>query len=339
MKFDSNTFHNELDALYIAKKMHNTLPLCILDYDQYESPKFHPTVELCRGLVVDCNDLNIVAKPFNRFYNVGENNLVPSFPCTALSKIDGSLCIVYNYMGTWYVNSRYSWGDFYFDGAPHKFNEGVYSLLGNTNQHLDSNYTYIFEYVGPYNQVVLHYNDEDLYLLGIIDNTNHYELSYDEMKSLKLPYKMPDVYTFNNHDELSNFIDECQTEGLVIQKGTDHPRLKLKTKRYLEMHKLKSGLSNTLKSFLELWVSGEVASVVLILPEYKSKFTIYNDMLNNLINDVHKAYDSIKNIPNQKDFAQEALKYKFSNLLFNMRKGIHIKDTSNLANTLERLLS
>jgi len=48
------------------------LPLVILNYSQFDSPKDHPLVRECRGLVLEVGSWKIVARSFYRFFNFGE---------------------------------------------------------------------------------------------------------------------------------------------------------------------------------------------------------------------------------------------------------------------------
>ena len=82
-------------TLGIHAKKHEELPLYILDYDMIEAPRHHPIVNECRGLILEENTWDVVCKPFNRFFNLGENpSNDKSFNwehSTALDKEDGSL--------------------------------------------------------------------------------------------------------------------------------------------------------------------------------------------------------------------------------------------------------
>jgi tRNA splicing ligase len=51
---------------------HPTLPLVGFKYNQIDSPRTHPVVRECRGIVLEDKTWKLVAKPFNRFFNVGE---------------------------------------------------------------------------------------------------------------------------------------------------------------------------------------------------------------------------------------------------------------------------
>jgi len=46
--------------------------LVILNYSQIDSPKRHPIVMECRGLVLEIGTWRIIARSFNRFFNWSE---------------------------------------------------------------------------------------------------------------------------------------------------------------------------------------------------------------------------------------------------------------------------
>src|SRR5581483_8555835 len=82
---------------------HPTLPLIGFKYDQIDSPKTDPIVKEARGIVLGKCTWNVIAKPFNRFFNLGEDQ--ENFKdfdwndFTCYTKEDGSLMIVYFYDG------------------------------------------------------------------------------------------------------------------------------------------------------------------------------------------------------------------------------------------------
>jgi hypothetical protein len=92
------TLESLSQELHLAINRHPTLPLVNFKYSQIDSPKLHPIVRECRGIVLEDGTWNLVAKAFNRFFNVGEDAEDfakfdwTNFACT--SKEDG--CLPYN---------------------------------------------------------------------------------------------------------------------------------------------------------------------------------------------------------------------------------------------------
>src|SRR4051812_48509806 len=91
-----------LEAKYaISAKRHGKYPQLVqLKYDQISSPFAEPLVRECRGIVLDEADgWRIVARPFDKFFNLGEQLAAEIDWASArpLEKLDGSLAIVYFY--------------------------------------------------------------------------------------------------------------------------------------------------------------------------------------------------------------------------------------------------
>lgn len=71
-----------------------------------------------RGLIVTIDGV-VVARPFPKFFNLGESHCppLPDAPYIAFEKIDGSLGIWYHYEGQWRVATRGSLGNQFTDYA------------------------------------------------------------------------------------------------------------------------------------------------------------------------------------------------------------------------------
>jgi hypothetical protein len=52
----------------------------VLNYDQIESPRFDPIVDECRALILKKNTWGVLARGYDRFYNVGEDPNTSKFP-------------------------------------------------------------------------------------------------------------------------------------------------------------------------------------------------------------------------------------------------------------------
>jgi tRNA splicing ligase len=67
--------------------------LVVLNYSQIDSPKNHPIVMECRGLILEQDTWNVVCYPFRRFFNAGEieNDSFDYRNAFALEKVDGTL--------------------------------------------------------------------------------------------------------------------------------------------------------------------------------------------------------------------------------------------------------
>lgn len=157
----------EIDAKFISRKTHPTLPLSIYTYTracQYER-HWTPATITCRGLIVDDTTGRIVAWPFPKFFNTPEHLLgydyappLPDEPFEIYDKVDGSLGIVFHYAGRWRVASK---GSFISEQAQW----AQRWLSGQYTGGLIPGRTYLVEIVYPENRIVVNNGDEETLVL------------------------------------------------------------------------------------------------------------------------------------------------------------------------------
>lgn len=334
----TKTFEDLTAELGIVVKRHDTLPLAILNYDQIESPKTHPIVRECRGLVLHADTKEVVAKSFNRFFNWGEvQEEMPLFDfsdCIVQSKEDGSLVLIYYFDGQWHANTR---GSFATDVMQHQsftWREGICKALGISDLQefdseqieLDRGVTYVCEFCSPWNKIVRRYEKPVMYLLTAFTGTD--ELHHSEVDLMtEGMFLRPTKYEFCSIDEIQAFLEQQAAadptfEGVVICDHLGH-RWKVKSATYLGLHKLRGEGDNLFnpKNLLPFIMSGEDDELLTYYPEVKEEFyrlkaevlAEYAKVLETWI-DHHSKQE-------QKDFAL-AIKDKtpFTSVLFQVRK-------------------
>lgn len=98
-----------IERFAIDAKWHPRYPsLCMLKYDQIDSPFSEPIVRECRGVILDqARNWNVVSRPFDKFFNFGESLAAPIDWETAVvqEKVDGSLMTLYHHDDMWHVAS------------------------------------------------------------------------------------------------------------------------------------------------------------------------------------------------------------------------------------------
>lgn len=220
----------------LYKQVHPTLPLTIWNYSekvQFENLWDEVTL-MCRGLVTD-NEGNMVAIPFQKFFNIEENRFTPTENFEVYEKMDGSLGIVFWYQGQWVVATR---GSFTSDQAIkateilNKYNKDIMF------RHL----TFCFEIIYPENRIVLDYGDEEkLVLLGTFDKDGK-EVDIDmwSQYGFDVVKKYDGIKDFK---ELKSMIKDDQ-EGFVV-RFTNGDRIKVKGVEYLRLHKIMTNMSTT----------------------------------------------------------------------------------------------
>src|ERR1700683_3484778 len=155
-----------LEQGYIRQQFHPGEPLAILNYT--EKAQFdrvwNDATRQCRGLLYKVFGQEVVARPFPKFFNYGEEDVHHSYyhtPVTVTDKLDGSLGILYpvGHYG-WAIATR---GSFTSPQALHgtaKLQEYL-----KTWEPADGS-TYLFEIIYPANRIVCNYYDtDDLFLL------------------------------------------------------------------------------------------------------------------------------------------------------------------------------
>lgn len=347
--FSGKTLDDVKSEFGINVYEHPTLPLVGFKYSQIESPKTHPVVRDCRGIVLEKNTWNCVAKPFKRFFNVGEDNenfqkfTWDNFTCT--SKEDGSLMIVYFYQGEWHVNTSGSFGlgECQFSGMT--WRELFWKTSNISKKRLKPDSTYIFELCTPFNKIVRTYPKSTVYLLSMFDINTLQEHTIEHVDNVArhLDVKRPTHYHFKSMDEVSAFLRGVEEgdktfEGIIL-RGSDDERFKAKSQTYVALHHLKdNGNICNPKRLVPLVLAGEVDEVLAYLPEVEP-------YLRDCEAKIDEAWTALSNvwwenwqIEGQKEFAIAINKgfTRFTGLLFTLRKKYGKDQTEELLKQLWR---
>lgn len=203
---------------------------------------WNPFTRVARGLILDTEKSEIVALPFEKFFNFGElGQEIPDEPFEVYTKMDGSLIIMYYYDGKWNCATR---GSFQSDQAllAQKFIDSGRLPLAL----LDPKVTYLFELIGPSNKIVISYPDDNLVFLGAI-NLNGTEFSHQEYLNFayKTGIECANPHGFISIGDLCEICDKILTkdeEGFVL-KFQSGLRLKIKGSEYKRIHSIISKLS------------------------------------------------------------------------------------------------
>jgi len=233
---------------YITARDHPALPYKILNYTPKTQFARHWTeeTELSRGLIYDTRDGTIIARPFRKFFNWGELEVViPDEPFVAYEKVDGSL-------GIGYVDA---------DGLPSLATRGSFTsyqakrgtrILRTTYAHaLDKilalgPVTLCCEIILPEYRIVVDYQGrEDLVLLAAFDTETGQEIDPDEPRIADLEFSLAKRYAPASLDEARALIEGPafeNAEGVVV-RFAGGLRLKLKREEYLRLHRIVTGVT------------------------------------------------------------------------------------------------
>lgn len=311
---------------------HKSLPLVIINYDQIESKKTDKLACECRGLILELGSWDIVARSFNRFFNYGEmieeQKDFDWSNFSTLEKVDGSLMLLWNYQGNWYVSTRGSFSDQNPNGAPNTWEEMFWSVFNKEHlRHLSQNNTYVFEFVSPFTKIVRDYRKIDLYLLTVIKyNGDEYNVNCLKSQAALINTNCPASYNFSSPQEILDWLDKNGNEDPTFEgfvtKDINGMRVKLKGKCYVSLHKLR-GNNNifSYKYLIPFMFDGELDELLVYFPECKDIAFELKSKVDNLINEAMVVWNSAKNEEYQKNFAL-AIKGRtpLGSVLFEARK-------------------
>lgn len=326
--FDTALFGQHVEDGLITIRKHPTLPLSVANYSKNAQYKgLDSIMEQCRGLVFVSTTGEIVGRPFNKFYNYGEPQ-APLFgmddKVVVTDKNDGSMVVLSFYKGKPIASTRGSFTSEQAIAAQKRFDEmDLFAFKKRPNL------TFIFEWVGPSNRIVLTYPEDELVLIGAVNKetgsvihaglASHYT-GYAPHAKL-LPYK-----TFG---EALAAPPRTNAEGFVIFRGNDI--LKLKQEDYVVLHRLVTGLNE--RTVWESIVNGTFSDLRRKMPEEFIEWIdrVEDEIMENVVTieaDVAEAWEEISHSKPQsrKDFAMAAVQYKgLTSYLFAVYDGRDIR--------------
>lgn len=291
----------------------------------------NPIVREARGLILDLNNLTVVCFPFVKFGNYGET-YVPEIDWSSArvqEKIDGSIIKLYYYNNEWHwatngmINaSDAKVGDF-----------GNYQMLikSASNQPdfsiLNKDYTYIFELISPYNQVIVPYKETKLIHIGTRNNITEEELDVDI--NIEKPKQYP-LHSLEDCIELAKTFSAREHEGFVVV-DKNWNRVKVKSPDYLTAHYLSNNNVLTLERILHIIEIQETGEYLTYFPQHILLFKkIQTEMLREKVNIFAQIMEWNLDNLTKKDFALKYKEHKYFHFGIEvLYKGKEIDDVLN----------
>lgn len=299
--------------------------LICFKYSQIDSDFNEPLVRECRGIILEKDTWNVVAYPFNKFFNFGEEyaDEIDWASARVLEKVDGSLIKVYFHNGAWCVgtNNTIDANDAELSAPPYETFMELFDVAadacGLDYDSLDPHYTYIFELRSPYNRVVVPYEDIRIVHIGTRNNITCEEVEAD------IGIEKPKQYMLSSLEDciaMAKTFDFTK-EGFVV-KDKNYNRIKVKSEDYVKAHRIISNNKVSEEKILSLICSGEEEEFLSYFPTYTTIFQdikIKRDKLKYLFYKIKKEVFSLKEKGmKRKDFAQLVKNNDFSFLYFLM---------------------
>ena len=330
----------ELKTLYaINYRINEELGVVCLNYNQINSDMSEQIVKECRQLILELDTWDVASISFLKFHNVAEQKS-PEFDWSSFKtyeKLDGSIV-------TFWYNKIYGWeiatrsvpdANTNMDDTDMTFQDLVILTLKDMGLTFDQvtscmepGYSYVCELMTPENQVVVHHQDRKLVLLAVrsIHEPFFKECDLEIWKGWNPDFPLPIVtlYPGFSREAVLAAVQErnpIEHEGYVLV-DKNFNRVKVKSDAYCLMSYQRDGLGKSNRARLELIFSDKVDDVIGLLPKYvQDKILSLQTALNTLVQSINKTYAEIQHIESQKDFAAEAIKYRYSAALFALRGG------------------
>jgi len=276
--------------------------LLILNYTQdvQYGRLWNDFTKAARGLVVHGHSGEILARPFEKFFNVGEHQEgeIPSDEgYTVYEKMDGSLGILFNYEGEWIWATR---GSFTSDQVG--FAKEMFANEGYSYDDLDTSYTHLFEIIHVENRIVVDYGGNDrLVSLGSIHTKTGVEIGPNPL------FPIPKKYDLK-FDEL-HLHDESNFEGFVV-KFDGGFRVKVKLEEYVQLHRIIFGLST-----LSIWTVLQENTYENLLSSVPEEFQPWiketaSKLLEKFHSEMYQAYSDYNSYTDLDDRKVTALNYQ-----------------------------
>jgi len=331
--------NNSLDDLKNDFDIKHTIKddLVCLKYG-IKSPKYNPIVIECRGIVLSLPDYNVIARPFDRFFNLYEGDDYKKFDWSnaiIMNKLDGSLIKVY-YHNKWYcgtsgtVDASGNVGIENDKTFKELFEESIGGSIQEKFKNLPKDKTYLFELTSPENRIVSRYKKTKSTLLAVRNNKNG---KYINTHSLNFCDTVEQYNIPKSFDKIVEFVESRNQfdEGCVLYDYKNNIRIKVKNSSYVILHHLK-GDGLTKKSIISLIIKNEIDEYLAYFPEDTYIIKPYIDKYNDLIYNINNVYDKYKDIIDQKEFAMNVKHLPYSSFLFQLRRGKTLKELLSIDN-------
>ncbi|MEP1694898.1 MAG: RNA ligase [Paracoccaceae bacterium] len=219
----------------------------------------------CRGLKF-APDGTLIARPFHKFFNLGENRPPQDEPWDTghiiLDKLDGSMIHPAMVEGDLVFMTRMGRSD-QAEQAWSKASAGVKAL---STQMIDAGYTPIFEFTSPENRIVVAYEAPELTLLAIRHMRTGSYMPHNEVAQKGVEHGVVVTESFGAVKDVAKFWTDARklegVEGYVIAFENGH-RVKIKADAYVLRHKALAGLAY--EKNLLAWIATDAVDDVLPL--------------------------------------------------------------------------
>ena len=262
-------------------------PYVMFKYNQLTSDFNIPMVREARGIIFRRDDFSHpVCWPFLKFGNYGESYAPEIDWSTAFvsEKVDGSLIKVW-WDGEWKISTNGTIDAYKADlnnVLMHEFGTYFYTTVCKHYDTfeaftgvLDEDKTYMFELVGPYNRVVVPYDEPAVYFLGARNKYTGEEFNCSSVMAGALGmgrFKLPAHYSLSSVSDCVKAADlkSWDDEGFVVCDAQFN-RVKIKSPAYVMAHYARNNNVINRKHLIQIILSGETEEFLCYAEDYKEE--------------------------------------------------------------------
>lgn len=265
----------------VNESVHKEFPLNLFTYSRkcVHEDVWDNVTSKCRGIIINRETNEIVARPFEKFHNYGSERttgmdcVVNPAECqkpTVIEKVDGFMCTLYTWQGKSYIASKGSFYSVHAKWATTEYNKLQYFGW-------PEGFTPVFEGLCRDLRIVVDYGDrQGLVLLGLVNIETGEELQPDVLAQWARLNGVESAKVFDKSllDALEDTLSANNVggeEGYVLTwYREDAPpfRLKVKFQEYLRLHRMVTGVSPK-----RIWEVLSTPAFRADLDEYLSKST------------------------------------------------------------------
>lgn len=215
--------------------------LVIFSYHYIDPSVFasHPETRELRGIVFSKETGQIVARPFPKFFNLGESScsVDAESVVSANEKLDGSLVTAFVHEGNVVLASKGSFESSIVEIAQKLLSENYVSLIKRL---YSQGHTTIFELLDKDNPIVISYPNSKLVLVGARDNENGEFFLPQQIRLLGKYFGVPYAELLFEDIKISDLAPKIKglegKEG-VVAYASSHEIAKIKSDWYFKLHK------------------------------------------------------------------------------------------------------
>lgn len=278
--FSNSNLQKYLSKGFICEK-HQHSDLFIYGYYSHDNIVWDEVNVHLRGMIAD-SDGNIHARSFKKFFTfksylspttvlLADNQYVQlKSPIRKIyEKIDGCLVMLYWIGDEPFLATQRS----FTSNKAIKATDILHQKYRSTFSEFKRDRTYIFEAVFAENRIVVDYgNEEELYLIGIIDNETGKELPLENI-GFKLPRDYTDEFSLVKDLKVLQNLNIPNKEGFVLTYE-DGLKIKIKFPWYQQMHAIHDKLVSLYEQcYMEI---RKLKAFANLSERYLSNVDIYN---------------------------------------------------------------